>query len=127
MADTASLQGKHILLGVTGGVAAYKAAELARQLKGAGSDVRVVMSRGAAAFIAPLTFQALTGQPVAMDLLDAGQESAMGISTWRGGPTPSSSPRPPPIAWPSCVPDWPTICCPPCAWRRKRPSCWRRP
>ncbi|BBL69573.1 bifunctional phosphopantothenoylcysteine decarboxylase/phosphopantothenate--cysteine ligase CoaBC [Methylogaea oryzae] len=78
MADTASLQGKHILLGVTGGVAAYKAAELARQLKGAGSDVRVVMSRGAAAFIAPLTFQALTGQPVAMDLLDAGQESAMG-------------------------------------------------
>lgn len=72
------MEGKHILLGVTGGVAAYKAAELARLLRGAGCQVRVVMSQGATAFIAPLTFQALTGQPVATDLLDAGQESAMG-------------------------------------------------
>lgn len=79
------LAGKRILLGVTGGIAAYKAAELTRGLRGAGAEVRVVMTSAATAFIAPLTFQALSGNPVHMDLLDAAEESAMGhisLSRW---------------------------------------------
>jgi phosphopantothenoylcysteine decarboxylase/phosphopantothenate--cysteine ligase len=69
---------KRILLGVTGGIAAYKAAVLTRLLRGAGADVRVAMTRAATAFVAPLTFQALSGNPVHLDLLDAAEESAMG-------------------------------------------------
>lgn len=57
--------GKRILLGVTGGIAAYKAAELARRLIGAGAKVKVVMTAAAREFVAPLTFQALTGEKVA--------------------------------------------------------------
>ncbi len=57
--------GKRILLGVSGGIAAYKAAELARRLIGAGAQVKVVMTRAAMEFVAPLTFQALTGERVA--------------------------------------------------------------
>ena len=64
---------KRILLGVTGGIAAYKACELTRQLIQAGACVRVVMTRAATAFVAPLTFQALSGNPVHLDLLDAGE------------------------------------------------------
>jgi phosphopantothenoylcysteine decarboxylase/phosphopantothenate--cysteine ligase len=74
----ASLADKHILLGVTGGIAAYKAAELARLLRGAGAEVRVAMTRAATAFVTPLTFQALSGNPVHLDLLDSAEESAMG-------------------------------------------------
>ncbi|WP_430754952.1 bifunctional phosphopantothenoylcysteine decarboxylase/phosphopantothenate--cysteine ligase CoaBC [Magnetovirga frankeli] len=69
---------QRILLGVNGSIAAYKAAQLVRLLTGQGLEVRVLMSRGAQAFVTPLTFQALSGQPVASELLDAGQESAMG-------------------------------------------------
>lgn len=69
---------KRILLGVTGGVAAYKAAELTRLLRARGAEVRVVMTRAARAFIAPLTFQALSGQPVATEWLDPAEEAAMG-------------------------------------------------
>ena len=57
--------GKRILLGVTGGIAAYKAAELARRLICAGAKVKVVMTAAAAGFAGPLTFQALTGEKVA--------------------------------------------------------------
>ena len=64
------LQNKHILLGVTGGIAAYKSAELLRRLQDAGATVRVVMTRGATEFITPLTMQALSGLPVSLDLLD---------------------------------------------------------
>jgi phosphopantothenoylcysteine decarboxylase/phosphopantothenate--cysteine ligase len=74
----ASLADKHILLGITGGIAAYKAAELARLLRASGAEVRVVMTRAALGFVAPLTFQALTGNPVHLDLLDPAEESAMG-------------------------------------------------
>jgi phosphopantothenoylcysteine decarboxylase/phosphopantothenate--cysteine ligase len=56
---------KRILLGVTGGIAAYKAAEVARRLMGCGAKVKVVMTRSAQEFVGPLTFQALTGQKVA--------------------------------------------------------------
>ncbi len=56
--------GKHILLGVTGGIAAYKSAELVRRLREAGAEVRVVLTRAGAEFVTPLTFQALSGQTV---------------------------------------------------------------
>lgn len=72
------LEGRHVLLGVTGGIAAYKAAEFTRLLVKAGADVRVVMTRGATAFVGPLTFQALSGHRVRSDLLDADAEAAMG-------------------------------------------------
>lgn len=69
---------KRILLGVSGGIAVYKAAELVRLLRMQGADVKVVMTRSAAEFVAPLTFQALSGQPVSLELLDARAEAAMG-------------------------------------------------
>ena len=73
-----SLINKNILLGVTGGIAAYKSAEIVRVLKKAGSSVRVVMTQSAQEFITPLTLQALSGNPVSTDLLDAEAEAAMG-------------------------------------------------
>ena len=69
---------KRILLGVTGSIAAYKAADLIRRLRDAGAEVRVVMTDGAKAFVAPLTFQALSGSPVHENLLDKEAEAAMG-------------------------------------------------
>jgi phosphopantothenoylcysteine decarboxylase/phosphopantothenate--cysteine ligase len=72
------LTGKHILLGVTGGIAAYKSAELVRQLRQSGAVVRVVMTQAATEFITPLTLQALSGNPVHTDLLDPAAEAAMG-------------------------------------------------
>ena len=65
-----TLQGKRILLGLTGGIAAYKAGELSRLLGKAGCDVRVVMTEAATRFITPVTMQALTGQTVWTDLWD---------------------------------------------------------
>ena len=73
----ADLDSKRIILGVTGGIAAYKAVELARRLGDAGAVVRVVMTESAAAFVTPLTFQAATGQSVRMKLLDSEAESGM--------------------------------------------------
>jgi len=67
-----------ILLGVTGGIAAYKSAELVRLLKKSGREVRVVMTRGAEAFMTPLTFQALSGESVRTSLLDPDAEAGMG-------------------------------------------------
>jgi len=67
-----------VLLGVTGGIAAYKAAELVRRLRERGAEVQVVMTAGAQRFITPLTFQALSGRPVRTDLWDASAEAAMG-------------------------------------------------
>ena len=69
---------KHILLGVSGGIAAYKAAELVRLLKKQGAEVRVVMTQSALEFVSPLTFQALSGNPVHTELLDTDAENAMG-------------------------------------------------
>ncbi len=69
---------KRILLGVTGGIAAYKSADLVRRLKEAGAEVQVVMTPAAATFVAPLTFQALSGRPVRLELLDAQAEAGMG-------------------------------------------------
>jgi len=74
----ARLSNKRVLLGITGGIAAYKCAELARLLQKAGAEVRVVMTRAANEFITPLTLQALTGNRVHLDLLDADAEAGMG-------------------------------------------------
>lgn len=73
-----SLTNKHILLGITGGIAAYKCAELARLFIKAGAEVRVAMTKAATEFITPLTMQALTGNRVHLDLLDNEAEAAMG-------------------------------------------------
>src|SRR5687768_18160082 len=77
MSDMA-LAGTRILLGVSGGIAAYKAAELVRRLGDAGAEVRVVLTENAARFVTPLTFQALSGHPVRSSLWDESAEAAMG-------------------------------------------------
>ncbi|MBZ0068875.1 MAG: bifunctional phosphopantothenoylcysteine decarboxylase/phosphopantothenate--cysteine ligase CoaBC [Thiobacillus sp.] len=76
-AETVSLARKKILLGVTGGIAAYKAAELCRLLVKAGADVQVVMTAAAQQFVTPLTFQALSGKPVLTSLWDAASGDGM--------------------------------------------------
>lgn len=83
-----SLTNKNILLGVTGGIAAYKSAEIVRHLKKSGASVRVVMTRSAEEFITPLTLQALSGNRVSTELLDAEAEAAMGhieLAKWADG------------------------------------------
>ncbi len=72
------LANRRIILGVTGGIAAYKSAELIRRLKDQGADVRAVMTAAAQEFITPLTLQALSGNPVHTTLLDTAAEAAMG-------------------------------------------------
>jgi phosphopantothenoylcysteine decarboxylase / phosphopantothenate---cysteine ligase len=74
----AQLTNRQILLGVTGGIAAYKSAELVRRLQNLGADVRVVMTKAAQEVITPLTLQALSGNAVHTDLLDPAAEAAMG-------------------------------------------------
>jgi phosphopantothenoylcysteine decarboxylase / phosphopantothenate---cysteine ligase len=73
-----TLTGKRILLGMTGGIAAYKAAELTRLLVKAGADVRVAMTEAATRFVGTATMQALSGQPVWTDLWDSRVNDAMG-------------------------------------------------
>jgi len=69
---------KRIVLGVTGGVAAYKSPDIVRRLREAGAEVQVVMTAGAQRFVTPLTFQAVSGRPVRSELWDAAAEHAMG-------------------------------------------------
>lgn len=76
MAST--LEGRHIVVGISGGIAAYKSVELVRRLRQAGALVRVVMTQGACQFITPLTLQAVSGQRVYTALLDVEAEAAMG-------------------------------------------------
>jgi phosphopantothenoylcysteine decarboxylase / phosphopantothenate---cysteine ligase len=71
-------QPQKILLGVTGGIAAYKSPDLVRRLMDRGAEVQVVMTRGAQQFVTPLTFQAVSGKPVRTDLWDQAAEAAMG-------------------------------------------------
>lgn len=81
MPETSPIQrlaGRRILLGVTGGIAAYKAAELTRRFKEFGADVQVVMTQNAQQFVTPQTFQALSGRPVRASLWDEAAEAAMG-------------------------------------------------
>src|SRR6185503_4375726 len=74
----AGLAGKTVVLGITGGIAAYKAAELCRLMIKAGATVRVVMTEAATRCITPLTMQTLSGAPVALNLVDAGEEATIG-------------------------------------------------
>lgn len=73
-----ALHNRRILLGVSGGIAAYKACELTRRLRDSGAEVRVVLTANAARFVTPLTFQGLSGQPVRADLWDQAAEMGMG-------------------------------------------------
>ncbi|GEA62143.1 bifunctional phosphopantothenoylcysteine decarboxylase/phosphopantothenate--cysteine ligase CoaBC [Vibrio comitans] len=79
------LEGKKIVLGISGGIAAYKCAELTRRLSERGAQVKVVMTKAAKEFITPLTMQAVSGQPVSESLLDPAAEASMGhieIAKW---------------------------------------------
>lgn len=73
-----TLQNKKVVLGITGGIAAYKCPEIVRRLKDLQCDVRVVMTAGAKEFITPLTLQAVSGNPVSDSLLDPAAEASMG-------------------------------------------------
>ncbi|MDP2716556.1 bifunctional phosphopantothenoylcysteine decarboxylase/phosphopantothenate--cysteine ligase CoaBC [Rheinheimera sp.] len=73
-----TLAQKRILLGISGGIAAYKSADLVRRLKERGADVRVILTDAAQHFITPLTLQAVSGNPVSTSLLDPAAEAAMG-------------------------------------------------
>jgi phosphopantothenoylcysteine decarboxylase/phosphopantothenate--cysteine ligase len=75
---TETLKGSRILLGVSGGIAAYKACELTRGLRELGAEVQVLMTAAAQQFVTPMTFQALSGRPVRIDLWDPLAEAAMG-------------------------------------------------
>lgn len=77
-ANSLPLHGKNILLGISGGIAAYKSADLVRRLKERGAEVRVILTPAASEFITPLTLQALSGNPVGQSLLDPAAEAAMG-------------------------------------------------
>jgi phosphopantothenoylcysteine decarboxylase/phosphopantothenate--cysteine ligase len=72
------MQGKHILLGVTGGIAAYKSPDLVRRLRERGAEVQVVMTRAAGEFVTATTFQAVSGRTVRSELWDPAAEAAMG-------------------------------------------------
>src|ERR1700761_5854210 len=72
------MQGKRVLLGVTGGIAAYKSPDLVRRLRERGAEVQVVMTAAAREFVTPTTFQAVSGRAVRTDLWDAAAEAAMG-------------------------------------------------
>src|SRR5579863_8279000 len=72
------LADKHVLLGVTGGIAAYKSPDLVRRLRDEGAAVQVVMTHGATQFVTPLTMQAVSGERAHLALLDAEAEAGMG-------------------------------------------------
>ncbi|HSO20381.1 MAG TPA: bifunctional phosphopantothenoylcysteine decarboxylase/phosphopantothenate--cysteine ligase CoaBC [Desulfosarcina sp.] len=76
------LQNKQIVLGVCGGIAAYKSAELLRQLVKQGARVRVIMTRSAARFVGPMTFEALSENPVCLDLFDPSDDAAIRHIAW---------------------------------------------
>jgi phosphopantothenoylcysteine decarboxylase/phosphopantothenate--cysteine ligase len=76
--DASALQGRRVVVGVGGGIAAYKACELVRELGRAGAEVRVAMTEAARQFVTPLTFQALSGHPVLTDYFDPAQEGNFG-------------------------------------------------
>jgi phosphopantothenoylcysteine decarboxylase/phosphopantothenate--cysteine ligase len=94
------LANKHIVLGLSGGIACYKAAELCRALVKEGATVQVVMTEAAMQFITPVTMQALSGRPVYGSQWDARDAATTWrTSTSRARPMPSWSPRPAPTSW----------------------------
>ncbi|HZC67739.1 MAG TPA: bifunctional phosphopantothenoylcysteine decarboxylase/phosphopantothenate--cysteine ligase CoaBC [Nitrospirales bacterium] len=93
LVPAARLTGKTIVLGVTGSIAAYKAASLARRLMTEGATVRVVMTHTAQRFVAPLTFEALTGHPVFTDLFES-ETGEVGVGGASAGPPPTKNVMP---------------------------------
>lgn len=79
---TSVLNSKHIVLGVCGGIAAYKSAEIVRQLRKQGAFVRVVMTENATRFVGPLTFEALSGGPVYASLFEKSADASIKHITW---------------------------------------------
>ena len=123
----ASLAEKRIVLGITGGIAAYKSAELVRRLIDQGAVVQVVMTEAAKAFIAPLTLQALSGRPVRDSLLDPRLNPVWVILKLHDGQTRSSLHRPALTLSPDSKPAWRQTCSPLSASPRRHPLRWRRP
>jgi phosphopantothenoylcysteine decarboxylase/phosphopantothenate--cysteine ligase len=80
------VRGRRVILGVTGSIAAYKAAEILRALRKDGADVRVVMTEAACRFVAPLTFEVLSGHKVLVGLWDDRAGELMRLDSWEGGP-----------------------------------------
>ncbi len=79
-----TIEGRNIVVGVSGGIAAYKSAELVRALVKKGADVRVMMTENACHFVGPLTFEALSGHPVCFDLFDGAEDAAIRHIEWAG-------------------------------------------
>ena len=118
--NSMQLEGKTILLGITGGIAAYKSCNIVRLLQKRGARVKVVMSEHATEFVGPLTFRALTNEPVAVGLFDDPSDPIHHISLaqepdrWSWRPQrPTSSPR-----WPTASP---MTLFPPRCWQRRVP------
>ncbi len=82
-----SLQGKHIVLGITGSIAAYKSAILARLLVKKGAEVQIVITPAGKEFITPVTLSALTGRPVISEFFSSGDGTGTAMWTWGFGPT----------------------------------------
>ncbi len=76
------IESKNIILGVTGGIAAYKSLELLRLLKKAGANVRVIMTQNATRFVGPLSFEALSGQPVCTSLFEKSDDATIRHIEW---------------------------------------------
>ena len=102
------LEGRLVVLGVTGSIAAYKAAELARALVAAGAEVQVAMTHSASQFLGPLTLETLTHRKVQLDALELLPDRASGTSWPPTPPTWSSSRRRPRVGWRPWPPVWPT-------------------
>ena len=94
------LTDKNIVLGITGGIAAYKAADLASKLTQAGARVDVVMTESALEFISPVTFRALTNRPVVTSMFELASEFSMEHVAWQRQPISSLLPRQLPISSP---------------------------
>jgi hypothetical protein len=106
-----SLTGARIVLAVTGSIAAYKAVTLLRALVREGAVIDVAMTRSATKFVTPLTFEVLSGRPVAADLFQAHQEMK---HLCRSTPTSLLSLPRPQISWQRRLLEWAMTCCQPC-------------
>ena len=116
------LSGKTILLGVTGGIAAYKAAALASALVKLHASVEVVMTRNATQFITPLTFEQLTGNRTMVDTFDRNFSHQVEHIALADRTDLVIVAPPPPMCAPSWPTGWPTICSPPQCWPVPAPS-----
>ena len=104
------LNGKCVLLGVTGGIAAYKMANVASALRKLGADVEVIMTRNATQFITPITFETLTGHKCMVDTFDRDFKFEVTHIALAKRPTSSSLHRPRPMSSPRWLTALPTTC-----------------